>query len=129
MARRYWMKVGGAKHFGSLAEVKRAGQRLADKLGCAVQVGYDGTPAARPKPKVSMRRNPVMQGYDFTGEEWKVSTKGPFGQTGYSYANSEAEAKQAARLWRAKGFRVTHMVRLKAPNAPAKSRRRGPRRA
>lgn len=57
MARRYWLKVGGVKHYGTLTEVRRVGQHVANVIGQAVQCGYD---QARPKKPAARRyaRNP-----------------------------------------------------------------------
>jgi hypothetical protein len=57
MARRYWLKLNGVKHYGTLAEVKRVGQEMADVLRRAVQVGWD---EVKPKKPAARRfaRNP-----------------------------------------------------------------------
>lgn len=123
MARRYYVVVNGRKHYASRAAIEAGVQGLANRLGSAVQIGYDETRPGR-KKAAAFRRNPMMQGVNFTGELWKVSASGPHGQTGASYANSKGEAESAARLARARGFRVTQIVRLQGPDAPGKKARR-----
>lgn len=124
MARRYWLKVDGKRVYNgalaTLAEAKRMGQAAADAFGQVVQIGYDD---AAPK-KRRMKRNPVLQDYDFTGEEWKITARGPNGRTVAAYCGSEAEAKDESRVLARNGYRVTHILRLKGPNEPAPTPRR-----
>lgn len=130
MTRRYWLKVDGRKLYDdTLGAVQKAAQRAANQLGRAVQIGYDDAKPRR-RAKLKARRNPVMAGHDYTGEEWKLTASGPHGQTGVAYCGTEREARDTARVLRARGFRVTHIVRLRAPNLPftaAKARRRARR--
>lgn len=60
-------------------------------------------------------RNPVMQGVDFTGEQWKITGKAPRGGHAVAYANSKREAEDEARLWRQHGVVGIQTVRLTAP--------------
>jgi hypothetical protein len=125
MARRYWIVVNGKRlYHDTLGAARRAATKAADRLGKAVQAGYDDEPSRptrkRKKPPTASqgrvyRMNPLMGGHDFTGEEWKIMARGPYGQLAHVYADNEREARDEVRILRAKGFRVTHMVRLQAP--------------
>lgn len=120
MARRYWLKINGRKHFGTLAEVRQVGQRIADQFGQTVQVGYDD---AKTKRATSRRysRNPLMGGHDFTGEEWVIKGIMPNGSHATIYANSKAEAEReldyARRIYK---LRATTLRRSRAPVSASK---------
>jgi hypothetical protein len=123
MARRHWVEISGRKFYvPTRAEAVATAERAANRLRRAVLVGYDQVKKKprRAAPIGDYRRNPMMGGHDFTGEVWKISCSGPRGVPGAAYANSEAEARDTVRILRARGCRVTHVVRLKAPNAPKK---------
>jgi hypothetical protein len=117
MARRWWTKIsaGAKKVFhASEAAAKRAGQAAANDVGHAVHIGWDDTKKVVKKTARRFRGNPL-------GEVWKLTVKGPNGVSGYSYSSNKRELDEAARIWRAKGFRVTHTVRLSGPAADSEA--------
>jgi hypothetical protein len=66
MARRYWVKIGGRKHYvgATLAELRTAAQNAANNLGRTVQVGFDeprrrSANAGRPASRPGYQRNPA----------------------------------------------------------------------
>lgn len=111
MARRYWVKIDGRKHYvpGSLADLRRAAQNAANNLGRLVQAGYDERPARR-----TLRRNPMMGGRNFTGEEWLTAGFGPRGRLAM-ISNSRREAENDAAYLHSLGYRALTTRRTKGP--------------
>jgi hypothetical protein len=101
MAKRYWVEIEGERIYrNTYAELKRLAQAAATRLNQALLVGYDDE-VARPKPKKrrTTRRygsNPMMQGVEFSGEQWVIKGIAPNGRKAVAYAATRAEAEDTA---------------------------------
>lgn len=111
MAKRYWLKHGGRKiYHETKAAVTKAARQLADTLGVGVPIGFDDLTGSKRVASAHrttpFMRNPVMQGHDFTGEEYKVTAYK--GRTPIvAYADSKAEADDLKRQFKAQGYSFT----------------------
>lgn len=132
----YWfrrVKDGEKVIKTTIQEIARAAQREADQWGTAVQVfsGGAGRKAAHyvtrknPGPR-KVRRNPVLAGHNFTGEEWKITAKRK-GRPFVQYAPDKKTAEREMQMLFREGYHSFTLHRTKAPvKEPTRSMRRNP---
>lgn len=115
MARRYWVEVAGRRYDvpGGLRELRKAAKALANRFRADVRAGYDNVRPRRPARR-TLKRNPVMRGHDFTGEEWTTVGFGPRGRLAM-ISESRAAAERDAAYLHAMGYRALTTRRTKAP--------------
>lgn len=137
MARYYIMKDGQRLYKRTIKEISDVAIKLANAtgLGVPVHIDHGAIGAALGKQtrrlgvqrNVKFSRNPMMQGHDFSGEEWCVKGIAPNGRTSTAYANSKREAEETADYLRDnRGVRGITVRRTKAPMKSNPANRKRP---
>lgn len=129
MARKYYIMKDGERFYrDTLQDIKRAAVREANAAKRAVTVFVDdGIHKARsavrqPPATLHTTRNPVMQGHDFGGNEFKITAYR--GRTPITaYADTKAEAEAVKKQFKALGYTFTLGRQIKSYAENPKARR------
>lgn len=127
----YIMRDGQKLYKKTVKEISKAAVALANATGLPVPVHVDHGLGLKTRAGVqrgvTFARNPMMQGQEFSGEQWVIKGIAPNGRkyTGYASSRDEAE-READYAHDNRGIRAITVRRTQAPMKRNPAKRKQP---